>query len=163
MLQKFATFNDHLCLWCVKGGSVLQIRAFLARFITGGHFKQFKNLAFALEFQRSFLNEFTTRIVFFFDRQPPKYTLKTVKKYKCIMLTLCKLSYFFLFGWILRRFLSCIIHAASRHFVRLLDRVAHRKRPKSSVSTHRMARYLTKPYIRKLWSRRTDFGSCHIV
>ena len=52
-----------------------------------------------LDFQRSLLTEFTTRIVFFFDKQSPKYTIKAIKE--CILLTLLTMCYLFFFSFFL--------------------------------------------------------------
>ena len=66
----------------------------------------------------------------------------------CTLLTLCKLCYFFIsmgFGTVFvvhsssGSYLYCIRDEKAGNFVPLMDRVNHRKQPKSPISTHRMA------------------------
>ena len=116
----------------------------------------------------------------------------SVQNTQSILPTLCKLRYFFLFRWVWNVFFvhslsgSCyyIKNEKAGNFVRLLDRVTHRKRPKFPNLTHRMAtiftdlsRYLTAivqksvviqhillPFICTLENcSRTDFGFLHMT
>ena len=146
-----------ILFWYSLPGMAVFLRVFLSAKSSrtnnhSGQVKQFEATSFEFDFQPSLSTEFTDQNCFLFWQMVPKIYDKDRKiNVFCLPCVNCGISSHLDEFW--DGFCCAFLLAASHHyikiekagnFVRLLDTVAHRKRPNSPISTHRTATIFTQ-------------------